>query len=230
MHAASLMERAFGRLIDWLILCLIDWLILRLIDWLILRLIDWSFGWLIDWSFGWLICWSFGWLIDWLTVGFDVVGVFMRNWDIADETGHCQVNKDCEDAAEICRKINIPFYEVNFVKEYWTNVFTWVLSWFIELCGLRVGKFQGIFKLWIALDLCWKIIRMDWLPTRMFFATDTSNSPCSWSMPGKSMALTQSPLAIMHALRLELTWKDVRKTNVNPLSNFSKINLFFNFD
>ncbi|OQV12837.1 Mitochondrial tRNA-specific 2-thiouridylase 1 [Hypsibius exemplaris] len=60
--------------------------------------------------------------------GFDVVGVFMRNWDLTDETGHCQADKDCEDAAEICRKIGIPFHEVNFVKEYWTHVFTPLLE------------------------------------------------------------------------------------------------------
>jgi len=51
------------------------------------------------------------------------MGVFMRNWDIADETGTCSVDKDAEDAAYVCQHIGIPFYEINFVKEYWNDVF-----------------------------------------------------------------------------------------------------------
>ena len=52
-----------------------------------------------------------------------VVGVFMRNWDGRDETGHCNVDKEAEEAERICDKLDIPFREVNFVKEYWNEVF-----------------------------------------------------------------------------------------------------------
>lgn len=47
----------------------------------------------------------------------------MRNWDVADEKGFCQADLDREDAEYVCNKIGIPFFEVNFVKEYWNNVF-----------------------------------------------------------------------------------------------------------
>ncbi|XP_022253209.1 mitochondrial tRNA-specific 2-thiouridylase 1-like [Limulus polyphemus] len=56
--------------------------------------------------------------------GYDVLGVFMRNWDIADETGHCSIDKDKEDAEYVCRKIGIPLQEVNFVRHYWNEVFS----------------------------------------------------------------------------------------------------------
>ena len=47
----------------------------------------------------------------------------MRNWDVLDETGECAADRDSEDAQFVCHKLNIPFREVNFVKEYWHDVF-----------------------------------------------------------------------------------------------------------
>lgn len=55
--------------------------------------------------------------------GFDVVGVFMQNWDVNDETGHCTVEQDYEDAVRVCSKLGVPLTRVNFVKEYWNDVF-----------------------------------------------------------------------------------------------------------
>ncbi|XP_012252584.2 mitochondrial tRNA-specific 2-thiouridylase 1 [Athalia rosae] len=60
--------------------------------------------------------------------GFDVVGVFMQNWDIRDETGHCSSERDREDAARICEKLGVPLNHVNFVKEYWNDVFSNLLK------------------------------------------------------------------------------------------------------
>lgn len=50
----------------------------------------------------------------------------MRNWDIRDETGKCQADEDYEDAKWVCNQIKIPLVEVNFVKEFWNNVFWYV--------------------------------------------------------------------------------------------------------
>jgi len=47
----------------------------------------------------------------------------MRNWDIADERGTCSADQDAEDAAYVCQHIGIPFHEINFVREYWNDVF-----------------------------------------------------------------------------------------------------------
>ncbi|XP_076304054.1 mitochondrial tRNA-specific 2-thiouridylase 1 isoform X2 [Tachypleus tridentatus] len=56
--------------------------------------------------------------------GYDVLGVFMRNWDIADETGHCSADRDKDDAEYVCQRIGIPLQEVNFVRHYWNEVFS----------------------------------------------------------------------------------------------------------
>uniref|UniRef100_T1JMQ1 tRNA-5-taurinomethyluridine 2-sulfurtransferase n=1 Tax=Strigamia maritima TaxID=126957 RepID=T1JMQ1_STRMM len=57
------------------------------------------------------------------TRGYEVIGVYMRNWDIQDEDT-CTADKDAEDAAYVCKKLDIPFKQVNFVKDYWNSVFT----------------------------------------------------------------------------------------------------------
>lgn len=66
--------------------------------------------------------------------GFNVVGVFMKNWDENDETGTCSVAEDRQDARYVCDKLGIPFYEVNFVKKYWTNVFSYFLKEYESGC------------------------------------------------------------------------------------------------
>ncbi|KAF2892139.1 hypothetical protein ILUMI_14034, partial [Ignelater luminosus] len=55
--------------------------------------------------------------------GYDVQAVFMQNWDIADETGVCKANEEYKDAAQVCDKLNVPLHHVNFVKQYWNDVF-----------------------------------------------------------------------------------------------------------
>lgn len=58
--------------------------------------------------------------------GYDVVGVFMRNWDESEERDNqgCSVERDLRDASLVCKQLDIPFHEANFVSEYWTEVFT----------------------------------------------------------------------------------------------------------
>lgn len=56
-------------------------------------------------------------------VGFNVLGVFMRNWDEKDETGRCTGERDFIDAEYACKRIGIQLREVNYVKEYWNSVF-----------------------------------------------------------------------------------------------------------
>ncbi|KAA0183408.1 tRNA 5-methylaminomethyl-2-thiouridylate methyltransferase [Fasciolopsis buskii] len=55
--------------------------------------------------------------------GFKVKGVFMTNWDPLDEGLSCSINKDREDAKRVCEHLKIPFFELNFVREYWQFVF-----------------------------------------------------------------------------------------------------------
>ncbi|MCT4395474.1 tRNA 2-thiouridine(34) synthase MnmA [Periweissella beninensis] len=60
--------------------------------------------------------------------GYDVVGVFMKNWDDTDEFGVCTATEDYKDVAKVASAIGIPYYSVNFEKEYWDRVFTYFLD------------------------------------------------------------------------------------------------------
>ncbi len=60
--------------------------------------------------------------------GYEVVGVFMKNWDEKDEDGVCTSTADWEDVQDVCHTIGIPCYSVNFEKEYMDNVFHHFLS------------------------------------------------------------------------------------------------------
>ena len=56
--------------------------------------------------------------------GYDVMGVFMKNWNEEDENGVCTADQDFEDVRRICDTIDIPYYSVNFAREYWEKVFS----------------------------------------------------------------------------------------------------------
>lgn len=60
--------------------------------------------------------------------GYDVVGIFMKNWDDTDEFGHCTAEEDSEDVRRVCEQIGIPYYTVNFERQYFDKVFTYFLD------------------------------------------------------------------------------------------------------
>ncbi|WP_142333031.1 tRNA 2-thiouridine(34) synthase MnmA [Bacillus sp. AFS073361] len=60
--------------------------------------------------------------------GYDVIGIFMKNWDDTDDTGFCTATEDYEDVIRVCNQIGIPYYAVNFEKQYWDKVFTYFLE------------------------------------------------------------------------------------------------------
>ncbi len=60
--------------------------------------------------------------------GYDVMGVFMKNWNEEDENGVCTADQDFEDVRRVCDKIGIPYYSVNFAREYWERVFSLFLE------------------------------------------------------------------------------------------------------
>ena len=53
--------------------------------------------------------------------GFDVEGLFMKNWE--DNSEFCTAEQDYKDALQVCDKLNIPLRSVNFSKQYWDRVF-----------------------------------------------------------------------------------------------------------
>ncbi|WP_028596049.1 tRNA 2-thiouridine(34) synthase MnmA [Paenibacillus assamensis] len=60
--------------------------------------------------------------------GYDVIGIFMKNWDDTDEFGNCTAEDDAEDVRRVCDHIGIPYYTVNFEKEYYDKVFSYFLD------------------------------------------------------------------------------------------------------
>lgn len=60
--------------------------------------------------------------------GYDVVGIFMKNWDEEDEGGICTADVDYDDVRRVCDQIDIPYYTVNFEQEYWDRVFVYFLE------------------------------------------------------------------------------------------------------
>ncbi len=60
--------------------------------------------------------------------GFDVTGVFMKNWEEDDTDEFCSAKEDIKDAQSICQSIGIPFQRINFAAEYWDHVFEYFLE------------------------------------------------------------------------------------------------------
>ena len=57
--------------------------------------------------------------------GHDVIGLHMTNWDAAEEdatNAEC-IEREARDAKRVCEQLRIGFREVNFVREYWQDVF-----------------------------------------------------------------------------------------------------------
>jgi tRNA-uridine 2-sulfurtransferase len=60
--------------------------------------------------------------------GYDVEGLFMKNWDEDDGTDYCTAKADLADAQKVCDKIGIKLHTANFAAEYWDNVFEHFLA------------------------------------------------------------------------------------------------------
>ena len=60
--------------------------------------------------------------------GYDVTGVFMKNWDDTDEFGFCTAEEDYKDAEAVANQLGIPIYSINFEEEYYNRVFTYFLD------------------------------------------------------------------------------------------------------
>ena len=55
--------------------------------------------------------------------GYQVSGLFMKNWEEDDTEEYCAAAQDLKDATQVCDKLDIELHEINFAHEYWENVF-----------------------------------------------------------------------------------------------------------
>lgn len=60
--------------------------------------------------------------------GYEVEGLFMKNWDEDDGTEYCTAKEDLADAEAVCEKLGIKLHTANFAAEYWDNVFEHFLA------------------------------------------------------------------------------------------------------
>ncbi|MBC76832.1 MAG: tRNA 2-thiouridine(34) synthase MnmA [Halobacteriovoraceae bacterium] len=85
--------------------------------------------------------------------GYNTFGLFMRNWEENDENGVCAAEEDFKDVIKVCEKIDVPYYSVDFTKEYWDKVFSNFLEEYKEghtpnpdiLCNKEI-KFNVFFQ------------------------------------------------------------------------------------
>jgi tRNA-specific 2-thiouridylase len=110
--------------------------------------------------------------------GYDVIGVFMKNWDDTDESGVCTAADDFEDVRRVCDQIGIPYYSVNFEREYMDRVFSYFLDEYKKgrtpnpdvLCNREI-KFKEL------LDLALKL-GADYLATGHYARIGHANGQC----------------------------------------------------
>jgi tRNA-specific 2-thiouridylase len=63
--------------------------------------------------------------------GYNVIAVFMVNWE-EQENGVCTSESDYEDVKRVCNNLDIPYYSVNYSKEYYERVFEYFLKEYKE--------------------------------------------------------------------------------------------------
>jgi tRNA-specific 2-thiouridylase len=66
--------------------------------------------------------------------GYEVQGLFMKNWEEDDTESYCSASIDVADAQAVCDHLDIPLHTVNFSAEYWDKVFEYFLQEY------RVGR------------------------------------------------------------------------------------------
>jgi tRNA-specific 2-thiouridylase len=59
--------------------------------------------------------------------GYEVIGLFMKNWEDDDDDEYCSSRQDLIDAVSVADSIGIPIEAVNFAKEYKDRVFSYFL-------------------------------------------------------------------------------------------------------
>jgi tRNA-specific 2-thiouridylase len=142
--------------------------------------------------------------------GAKVIGLFMKNWEELDESGNCQASKEFEDVKAVCEKFDIPYYSVNFVKEYKERVFDDFLKDFEKgltpnpdiLCNREI-KFDVFFKKAIQLGA-------DYVATGHYCKTENGKL-----LKGDDLGKDQS--YFLHAIK-----SDVLQKVLFPIGNLPK--------
>lgn len=60
--------------------------------------------------------------------GYNVIGLYMLNWEETDARGACSADADYADVQRVCALLDMPYYSVNFAKQYSDRVFSYFLA------------------------------------------------------------------------------------------------------
>ncbi|WP_133127089.1 tRNA 2-thiouridine(34) synthase MnmA [Legionella nagasakiensis] len=66
------------------------------------------------------------WLL--MEQGYQVEGLFMKNWEQDDKDGYCAAAEDLADAQAVCKQLGIPLHSINFSEQYLQRVFDHFLT------------------------------------------------------------------------------------------------------
>lgn len=90
--------------------------------------------------------------------GYAVEAMFMKNWQEDDSDQYCSSAVDLADAQAVCDHLRIPLHQVNFVDEYWQQVFEYFLHEYAQghtpnpdiLCNTEI-KFKAFLNYALAM-------------------------------------------------------------------------------
>ena len=60
--------------------------------------------------------------------GYNVIGLYMLNWEEESAQGACTAESDFADVQRVCAMLDMPYYSVNFSKQYYDRVFKYFLD------------------------------------------------------------------------------------------------------
>ena len=156
--------------------------------------------------------------------GYEVEGLFMRNWDSNinndflgnpnDFNDICPQEKDYNDALELCNKLGIKLHRIDFIKEYWDYVFTYFLE---ELKKGRTPNPDMLCNKFIKFDLFIKEAKRlgaDYIATGHYAKTEYSEEYRRWVLK-KSNAGKKDQSYVLWNIP-----KDLISHVVFPLANF----------
>ncbi len=155
--------------------------------------------------------------------GHDVIGVFMKNWDEQDDDALCTAESDWADVRNTCDVLDIPYYAVNFSREYKERVFTEFLDEYKRgrtpnpdvLCNREI-KFKAFLDFALQLDA-------QKIATGHFVNTDNFGQLIKGSDPGKEQSYFLYMLKREQLLRAVFPVGRLLKSQVRELARINKL-------
>ncbi len=150
--------------------------------------------------------------------GFEVVGIFMKNWEEEDDEGVCTATADYADVRSVCETIGIPYYTVNFAKEYRDRVFSYFLDEYRKgrtpnpdvLCNCEI-KFKAFLD--FALETGAEL-----LATGHYCRLDADKRLLRGSDAGKDQSYFLAGLTKRQLARVVFPVGDLKKTDVRRIA------------